>query len=217
VSTPNKREQIMRAAEKLFTSRRLHEITLDEVADVAGVGKGTIYRYFRDKDDLFFQTATAGFDELCEVVTAAAPPGLTFQGRLHAACERIAEFFARRLQLFQMMQAEENRMLFFHGELRERWLDHRRHLVAAVTEIIRSGVREGHLRGDMPADLLANILLGLLRTQARDLHELSDRGGARSDGEGEGWGGSAPRIVADLFCHGAGAAGFRPAANGSAP
>ena len=44
----------MRAAEKLFTSRRYHEISLDAVVQEARVGKGTIYRYFQSKDDLFF-------------------------------------------------------------------------------------------------------------------------------------------------------------------
>ena len=65
---PDKRLAIMQAAESLFTSRRLHEITLDDVAREAQVGKGTIYRYFQDKDDLFFQTATQGFDELCDLL-----------------------------------------------------------------------------------------------------------------------------------------------------
>ena len=49
----NKREQILNALESLLPGRRFHEITLDEVARSAGVGKGTIYLYFRDKDSLF--------------------------------------------------------------------------------------------------------------------------------------------------------------------
>ena len=38
-----KERRIMEAAERLFTSRRFHEITLEEVAQAAKVGKGTIY------------------------------------------------------------------------------------------------------------------------------------------------------------------------------
>ena len=53
----DKRIAIMRAAERLFHNRRFHEVTLEEVAEAAQVGKGTIYRYFADKDDLFFQVA----------------------------------------------------------------------------------------------------------------------------------------------------------------
>jgi len=51
--------------EKLFTSRRFHKITVDDVAQAAQVGKGTIYRYFQNKDDLFSQTAPALFSGAC--------------------------------------------------------------------------------------------------------------------------------------------------------
>ena len=60
-----KRLRIMQAAEQLFRTRQFHEIALDEVARVADVGKGTIYLHFSDKEDLFFQTAVAGYDEMC--------------------------------------------------------------------------------------------------------------------------------------------------------
>ena len=49
----NKREKILNALEQLLPGKRFHEITLDEVAKIAQVGKGTIYLYFKDKDSLF--------------------------------------------------------------------------------------------------------------------------------------------------------------------
>ncbi len=166
-----KRAAIMQAAEHLFTSRRLHEITLDEVAETAGVGKGTIYRYFQDKDDLFFQTATAGFDDLCQLLRRKAPQSLTFDRQLLAACKHIAAFHEQRRQLFGMMQAEENRMHWFRGDLRRRWQERRRALVAALAEIVRRGVAAGEVRRDVAPEVLAGFLLGMLRTQARDLPE----------------------------------------------
>jgi AcrR family transcriptional regulator len=193
-----KKEQIMQAAERLFTSRRMHEITLDEVAELASVGKGTIYRYFKDKDDLFFEVATAGFDDLCEVVRRSAPSEGDFAQSLRAACSQIAAFFDRRRQLFNMMQAEENRMHFYRGALRERWLLHRRKLVEAVGQIIAKGVREGQVRSDWPAEVLANYLLGMLRTTARDLPDLKPR---------------APEVVVDLFLRGARADGGKSPTN----
>ncbi|MBE6380354.1 MAG: TetR/AcrR family transcriptional regulator [Lentisphaerae bacterium] len=48
-----KYEQILDALERLLPGKRFHEITLDEVAREARVGKGTIYLYFKDKDALF--------------------------------------------------------------------------------------------------------------------------------------------------------------------
>jgi len=186
----NKREQIMQAVEKLFTSRRFHEITLDDVAQGARVGKGTIYRYFQDKDDLFFQTATSGFDDLCELLRRKVPENNPFVEQLISACAQISGFFNRRRQLFQMMQAEENRMYWFKGTIRDRWMAKRKKLVAAVAEIIRKGVAEKKIRTDIPAEVLATFLLGMLRTRARDLPNNPE---AMQRHE----------LLVDLFCRGA--------------
>lgn len=165
----DKKQAIMQAAEKLFTSRRFHEITLDEVAQAAKVGKGTIYRYFQDKDDLFFETATSGFGELCDLVANRVPQDEPFGPQLLAVCQQISLFFERRRQLFQMMQSEEGRMTWLRGDLQGRWMTRRKALVEALAVVLRKGVAEGNLRADVPAEVLANILLGMLRTRARDL------------------------------------------------
>ena len=165
----SKRDQIMLAAERLFTDRRFHEITLDEIARAAGVGKGTIYLHFADKEDLFFQVATSGFAQLCEIVERGAVVGVPFHESLLAVCRQIAAFFQRRRQLLRMMQSEDGRVASEHGAMRERWLTHRRPLVAALGKILADGVREGVIRPDLPSEALAALLLGMLRTRAREL------------------------------------------------
>ena len=165
----NKHDQIMMAAERLFTNRRFHEITLDEIARAAGVGKGTIYLHFADKDDLFFQVATSGFTQLCEIVERGAAAGVPFHESLVAVCYQISAFFQRRRQLLRMMQTEDGRMASQQGAMRERWLTHRRPLVAALGKILAAGVREGAIRQDVPPEALAALLLGMLRTRAREL------------------------------------------------
>jgi len=167
----NRRQEIMQAAEGLFTSRRFHEITLDDVAHRASVGKGTIYRYFKDKDDLFLQTAMSGFDELCELLKKPATDQAPFARQLLCVSRRISEFFRNRRPLFRMMQSEESRMHWCKGELRRHWFEHRKSLAAAVAGVLRRGVSEGAVRGDIAPELLASVLLSILRTYARDLSQ----------------------------------------------
>jgi AcrR family transcriptional regulator len=186
---------MMRAAEDLFSRRRFHEITLDDLIRQAGVGKGTVYRYFRDKDDLFFQTAVRGFDEVCELLEGAASDSAPFTKQLLVACERISAFFRRRRPLFRMMHSEEFRVRSCKGELRSRWMIHRKRMALAMAEVLRRGVEEGVIREDIPADALASVLLGMLRTHARDLAETL--GQSRS-----------LRTIVELFLRGA-AAGAR--------
>lgn len=186
----DRKESIMRAAEQLFAERRFHEVTLEEVARVARVGKGTLYLHFKDKDDLFFQVALAGFDEMCAVLDRDVSRADSFADALACACRQIVSFFERRRSLFRMMQSEEDRARWCHGAIRERWMCRRGRLVGAVARILDHGVREGAVRGDLPTDVLALFLLGLLRTRARDMEPSVA---------------PAPEAVADLFLRGAAA------------
>ena len=187
----DKRAHIMQAAEKLFARGRFHEITLDDVTRATKVGKGTIYRYFKNKDDLFFQAAASGFDDLENLLHRTVPREADFREQLLVACRGITDFFNRRHQLFRMMQAEAGRMRWCNGEFRKQWHAGRKKLTVAVAEIVHRGVNEGTVRKDMSPEVLARILLGMLRTRARDLGDFPD-----SDRSHE--------MIIDIFCNGAG-------------
>ena len=180
----------MQAAEKLFTSRRFHEITMEDVAAAADVAKGTLYLYFRDKEELFAQTATAGFDELCELIERKVPEDGSFSDQLLEACTQISEFFERRHQLLRMMQAEEARMCYCKGGLHDRWMEKRKKLVSVIAAILARGVSAGRIRDDVPSEVLANVLLGMLRTRGRDLADVPPEICGHE-------------VVVELFCRGA--------------
>ncbi|MDZ7316489.1 MAG: TetR/AcrR family transcriptional regulator [candidate division KSB1 bacterium] len=46
-----KRRKILKAAIKLFAEKGFHQTTIDDIADAAGIGKGTVYEYFNSKID----------------------------------------------------------------------------------------------------------------------------------------------------------------------
>ena len=204
MSQPDKRHQIMKAAEKLFTTRRFHEITLDDVAAAAGVGKGTIYRYFQDKEDLFFETTTGGFDDLCSLLQQKVQDQAPFQQQLLTACVQISGFFHRRNKLFRMMQSEEGRMIGCKNPVSGRWMDRRKKLVQALTSILGRGVQSGQLRSDIPPETLSNFLLGLLRARARSAGQPGPDVLQKHE------------LVVDFFLRGAGAAPATGAACGQA-
>ena len=51
-----RREQIIRAAIKLFSEQGYYSTTIQHIAREAGISVGLIYQYFRDKDDVLFLT-----------------------------------------------------------------------------------------------------------------------------------------------------------------
>ena len=180
----------MDATEKLFTSRRFHEITLDDVVKTASVGKGTVYRYFDSKDDLFFQTAISGFEALGELVGRTVKPDAAFDVQILAVCREVSGFFRRRGPLFRMMQSEEMRAGWQDEAIQARWRAGRHKLLAAVTEVVARGVAEGKVRGDISPDTLAHVLLGMLRARSGGMSEMP--AGRRGH-----------QLLVDLFCNGA--------------
>src|SRR3954447_8557196 len=59
-----KRQLIAATAAKMFATRPFHKVKLDDVAAEAGVGKGTLYIYFKSKEDLYFWLIFDAFDRL---------------------------------------------------------------------------------------------------------------------------------------------------------
>lgn len=171
----DKKQRIMQAMEKLFRLRQFHEVTLDEVAQEADVGKGTIYLYFADKNDLFFQTAVAGFEDMCELLRQSRSEHLAAREELLQACTSISSFFLRRRPLFRMIVAEGERILVQGGSLKDRWLEHRKKLTEALAAVISRAMASGDFRTDIPADVAAEYLLGMLKTRAIELEDRPER------------------------------------------
>jgi AcrR family transcriptional regulator len=188
----DKKQRIMQAAEQVCRTRRVHEVTLDEIARQADVGKGTIYLYFSDKEDLIFQAAVTGLDELCQLLQQNAVRGVAFHEALLQTCESLCAFFQARRPLFRIILSEGERAMEDVGvSLRQRWRERRKPMVEAVAAIVGQGIASGEIRADLPAEILAEYLLGMLRTRSWEL---------------EGWPDAqrSPAVVVDLFLNGAG-------------
>src|SRR5262249_51371227 len=62
-------EEIAAAALRVFARRGLHQTTLDDVAKEAGVSKGTIYLYFKNKEEVFIAAAQQVVPALDEIIS----------------------------------------------------------------------------------------------------------------------------------------------------
>src|ERR1700748_2182289 len=63
-----RREEILDAATKLFATQGFTDTDTQQLADTLGVGKGTLYRYFPSKRELFLAAADRGMRRLCEYI-----------------------------------------------------------------------------------------------------------------------------------------------------
>lgn len=142
------RRQILDAARDVFFRDGFMAANLDEVAEKAGVAKGTLYRYFDSKADLYVavlaDNATAFSDRMREVASEGGLPAV------HQV-ERISHFYyqywMRHPEYFQIFWAIDNQAVI--GALPDRIVDEVSDLwetsLGILTEVLERGVAEGDL------------------------------------------------------------------------
>ena len=169
-----KQERILASAEKLFTTHRFHEVTLDRVCQAAGVGKGTIYRYFANKDELFLHVVISGFHALSTVMAESVSNDASFEDQLTQILENGARLLVKKRHLFRLMQMEETRLLQMRSAVRKEWMTHRDRIQVDMTNWVRKGVSAGYVRNDLSPDTIAACLLGMLRGAVSRVNALED-------------------------------------------
>jgi AcrR family transcriptional regulator len=158
VKTEAKSRAILEAASRSFLSREFHEVLIDDIAALAGMGKGTIYRYFSTKEELFFVSVLHGLDNLHAVLSQELAEKDSPRARLSSIATQILQFTWNRRDLVTLLHRDERLFLRRKAEFEER----RQRIVALVAQAIEEGMRRGELREVNPLTG-AEVFLGMLR------------------------------------------------------
>ena len=78
------RERILREATNLFVAAGYATVSMQQIANAAGVTKATLYHHFRDKEDLFLEVMRLGMRRAQDQLAAAAASGSTLRDQLTA-------------------------------------------------------------------------------------------------------------------------------------
>ena len=172
VKTEMKQGEILAAASRVFAARQYHEVLCDEIAAEAGIGKGTIYRYFRTKEDLYFATILQGYEAINESLAVAIAAEASPARRLERIARELFEYFWDRRYFYALLYRNEQRFLAQEGRLKK----NREHLVTIVERTIREGIESGVFRR-VDTKTAAEMFLGMIRAInvfRRDSDRLDD-------------------------------------------
>ena len=158
VKTISKKEEILEAASRVFAEKEFHEVLIDEVASLAGVGKGTVYRYFRTKEELYFETILRAFDDLSRTLLEAVSSESSPTRRLERIIRESLQFSWERRHLLSLLQGDERRFAMREAELRRR----REGMMALVQRVILEGIERREFRG-VDARIAAELFRGMIR------------------------------------------------------
>jgi TetR/AcrR family fatty acid metabolism transcriptional regulator len=155
----DKRERILLAAVRVFAKKGFHATRVSEIAAAAGVADGTIYLYFKSKDELLVALFEDRVDRLLGFLEAELPLRESAQEKLR----RIIE-----LQL-QLLEGERDLAEVITVILRQSTKLMKEHAVAkfgayldAIASVVAGGQAAGELRDDISPHLAARALFGAL-------------------------------------------------------
>jgi TetR/AcrR family fatty acid metabolism transcriptional regulator len=164
--TQTKELAILDAASRVFAARPFHEVLIEAIAADAGIGKGTIYRYFETKEDLYFATVLHVVEGLAEELELRTRDEASATRRLEAIATLILGRFWERRYLLPFFQRDE-RFPTLEAELVKR----REPILRVVQEVILAGIEQREFRG-IDARIGADLFLGMVR--AMNLFHGSD-------------------------------------------
>ena len=160
----NKKELIINAAIKVFADKGFYTANVADVAKEAGVADGTIYLYFKNKDDLLISLFETKMEEIL----------LRFSSLLDStrnAEEKLRQFIHL---YFQMIEEDQNLAEVFQVELRQsskflkdyhnqKFID----FLNLIGDILHQGQSDGQFKTDINIHTMKLIIFGALDELAR--------------------------------------------------
>ncbi|WP_019240399.1 MULTISPECIES: TetR/AcrR family transcriptional regulator [Bacillus] len=103
----DRKQQIVEAATKSFTLFGYKATTMDQVARLANVGKGTIYNFFTNKEQLFQEIVHSLILEMKMVAEESIIPTKSFHENVHTALFAILEYRTKHQFMMKLLEEEK--------------------------------------------------------------------------------------------------------------
>ena len=156
--------QIVDVAARLFAENGYPATSIQDIADGAGLLKGSLYYYFKSKQEILLEVARAAHNiDLEELLSSMDEVGSASE-----KVRRYIEYFVRNIASHPVTTAAFYRgMRYLEPDESTEIFDVRDRYEAALAEVIAAGQRDGSITAGPPAELLVIGILGLVNSIAR--------------------------------------------------
>ncbi len=158
--------KILRAARMLFTELGYEAATLNQIAALAGLGKGTIFNYVTDKRDLIFLIFHEDISSLVERALTGTQDKQDFSEKILSIAELHYRLYAQNPKLSRILLTEAG----FHSEglHLERFQEMRQRLIKGMEQIVVAAQKEGTLLADETSTFIARQIFFAFSTAVRE-------------------------------------------------
>lgn len=153
-----KRDQILHAAAHVFSRKSFYQVKIQEVADAAGVGKGTIYEYFSSKEELFSQLIKEGIAYYNERISLELMNGRDLWQQLEMLLEANINFVWENQEIARIILSTDHP---FHEVLSRMMLQLRDRSLQELEQAFNRAIETGEIER-MDSRLAARLFRGAM-------------------------------------------------------
>ena len=138
----NRKIEILEAATKSFTLFGYKATTVEQVAKIANVGKGTVYNFFENKQQLLQFVVKNVIDEMQNEANKVLNPNAPFMTNAHNGLIQMLKFRDRHLLLAKLIEEERQ---FATPEVRKMLGEIEDEIVSYLAALIQKGIEKGEV------------------------------------------------------------------------
>ena len=155
-----KLERVLSHASELFANSEYHQVSMEDIASRAAVGKGTLYNLFNSKDDLYFSIIRNRLRQLLDVLKETYDMRFDTMNNLRSLILHLHKFMSKYQHFYRIWKREEGAIngSRSHKEIREL----QDQMIELVVRILRKGESEDVVRRGMDHKLTARLVLGMV-------------------------------------------------------
>jgi len=155
------RKEILSAAEKVFAAKGFFRTTMNEIAEAAEFGTGTLYKYFSSKEDLYFTLIDEKTGEINRLAKVELSQKTSVKERIERVLRLQFAFIEENRDFFRIYISERNRFEWtVKDDLGKGIHDKMVAYIEILAKVAKEGIREGEFKSMDPMDL-AHALVGI--------------------------------------------------------
>jgi len=157
-----RREEILKAAERVFAQNGFHNSTVAEIAKESEFSIGTLYHFFKNKEELYYIMMIEKFDLLYSTLIAGVSKKTGCLDKLKCLVELVLSFIEKNIDFFKIFTRELNVLKpNMEDKLKEQLINKHFAYIKLISGVIKEGIDEGVIKEDN-ADDLSSALVGMM-------------------------------------------------------
>jgi TetR/AcrR family transcriptional regulator len=156
----HRREEILNAAQRVFFEKGLQTATMDEIAEAAELSKGTLYLYYKSKEDLYLGVMIRGFDILYNMLAEATSTDEPTIEKIKNLGDTYYRYFKEHRSFFRMFYFFQNPLS--HTQVSQEMMGlcqtGNQRVWKLVIDLLQQGINEGDIRPEIDPAECAVIL-----------------------------------------------------------